>query len=136
MLRLVKAWPFEWLLPPFWRSAGPAKWPPGHQFGSRVVQAWPKDRPKRSLLEKKAPWRKPCFLLGFRIVRVELGRDWAAQGGLWKPHKRQRTPLCQHTGTRVQLGCMETVGNGRKWTGTFSNPGRIRGQSLSKGQDI
>ena len=30
----------------------------------------------------------------------------------------------------------EMDANGRKWTGTFSNPGWIRGQSLSKGQDI
>ena len=121
MLRLVKAWPHEWLSPPFWRSAGPAKGPPGRQFGSRVVQAWPKDRLKRPLLEKRATWPKPCYLLGFRTVWVDLGRHWAAQGGLWKPHKRQRTPFCQHTGTRVQLGSMETVANGRKRTETDAN---------------
>ena len=115
MLRLVKAWPHEWLSPPFWRSAGPAKGPPERQFGSRVVQAWPKDRLKRPLLEKRATWPKPCYLLCFRTVWMDLGRHWAAQGGLWKLYKRHRTTLCQHTGTRVWLGSMETVGNERKW---------------------
>ena len=121
MLRLVKAWPHEWLLPPFWRSAGPAKGPSGRQFGSRVVQAWPKDRLKQPLLEKRATWPKPCYLQGFRTVWVDLGRHWAAQGGLWKLYKRHRTTLCQHMGTRVQLGSMETVGNGRKWTQMDAN---------------
>ena len=136
MLRLVKAWPHEWLLHPFWSSAGSAKGPTGRQFGSRVVQVWPKDRLKRPLLEKRGTWPKPCYLLGVRTVWVDLGRHWAARGCPWRFHKRQRTPLCQHRGTRVQLGSMEMDANGRKWTGTFSNPGRIRGQSLSKGQDI
>ena len=125
VLRLVKAWPHDWLLHPFWSSAGPAKDPTGHQFGS-VVQAWPKDRLKRPLLEKRGTSPKPCYLLGFRTVWVDLGRHWAAQGGLRKLYKRHRTTLCQHTGTRVQLGSMETVGNGRKWTemdGNFLKPG-------------
>ena len=113
---MVKAWPHDWLLHPFWSSAGPAKGPTGHQFGSRVVQAWPKDRLKRPLLEKRATWPKPCYLLGFRNVWVDLGRHWAAQGGLWKLYNRHGTTLCQHTGTRIRLGSMETVANGCKWT--------------------
>ena len=136
MLRLVKAWPHEWLLHPFWSSAGPAKGPTGRQFGSRVVQVWPKDRLKRPLLEKRGTWPKPYYLLGFRTVWVDLGRHWAARGCPWKLHRRLRTPLCQYRGTGVQLGSMETVGNERERTEIFSNPGRIRGQSLSKGQDI
>ena len=121
MLRLVKAWPFELLLPPFWCSAGPAKGTPGHQFGSRVVQACPKDRLKRSLLEKKATWPKPCYLLGFRSVWVGLGRHWAARGRPWRPFWRQRAPLCRHKDTLVQLGSMETVGNERKRMQTDGN---------------
>ena len=136
MLRLVKAWPHEWLLHPFWSSAGPAKGPTGRQFGSRVVQVWPKDRLKRQLLEKRGTWPKPCYLLGFRIVWVGLGRHWAAGGCPWEFHRRPWTHLCQQRGTRVQLGSMETVANERERTGIFSNPGRIRGHSLSKGQDI
>ena len=126
VLRLVKAWPHGRLLHPFWSSAGPAKGSTEGQFGSRVVQAWPKDRRKRPLLEKRDTWPKPYYLLGFRTVWVDLGRHWAAQGGLWKLHRRHRTTLCQHTGTRVQLGSMETVANGRKWTqmdGNFLKPG-------------
>ena len=136
MLRLVKACPHDWLLRPFWSSAGPAKGPAGRQFGSRVVQAWTKDRLKRPLLEKRDTSPKPNYLLGFRAVWVDLGRHWAARGCPWRLQRRRRNPLCQHRGTRVQLGSMETVGNEREWTEIFSNPGRIRGQSLSKGQDI
>ena len=146
MLRLVKAWSHEWLLHPFWSAAGPAKGPTGRQFGSRVIQVWPMGRSKRSLLEKRGTWPKPCYLLGFRTVWVDLGRHWAAQGGLWKLYKRHRTTLCQHTGTRVWLGSMETVANERErmemggngWKRMQTNPksSRIRGQSLSKGQDI
>ena len=114
MLRLVKAWPHDWLLHPFWSSAGPAKGPTGRQFGSRVVQVWPKDRLKRQLLEKRGTWPKPCYLLGFRIVWVDLDRLWAAWGCPWKLHGRLRTPLCQYGGTRVKLGSMEAVANERE----------------------
>ena len=121
MLRLVKAWPHEWLSPPFWRSAGPAKGTPGRQFVSRVVQAWPKDRLKRPLLEKRATWPKPCYLLGFHTVWVGLGRHWAARGRPWRPYWRQRAPLRRHKDTLVQLGSMETVANGRKRMETGAN---------------
>ena len=121
MLRLVKAWPHDWLLHPFWSSAGPAKGSTGHQFGSRVVQAWPKHRLKRQLLEKRGTLPKPCYLLSFRTVWVDLGWHWAAPGCLWRSHSRLRTPLCQYRGTGVQLGSMETVGNGREWTGMDAN---------------
>ena len=115
VLRLVKAWPHEWLLHPFWSSAGPAKGPAGRQFGSRVVQAWPNYRLKRSLLAKRGTWPKPCYLLGFRAVWVDLGRYRAARRCTWRLHRRPKTPLCQCRGTRVQLGSMETVANERKW---------------------
>ena len=121
MLRLVKAWPHDWLLHPFWSSAGPAKSPTGHQFGSRVVQAWPNDRLKRLLLEKRDTLPKPCYLVGFRPVCVDLGRHWAAPGCPWRFHRRLRTPLCQYRGTGVQLGSVETVGNGRKLTEMDAN---------------
>ena len=48
------------------------KGPTGRQFGSRVVQVWPKDRSKGSLLEKRGTWPKPCYLLCFRTVLVTL----------------------------------------------------------------
>ena len=121
MLRLVKAWPHEWLLHPFWSSAGPAKGPAGRQFGSGVVQVWPKGRLKGSLLEKRGTWPKPCYLLCFRSVWVGLGRHWAARGRPWRPYWRQRAPLCRHKDTLVQLGSMETVGNGRKRTEMGAN---------------
>ena len=121
MLRLVKDWPHELLLHPFWSSASPAKGPTGRQFGPRVVQVWPKYRPKRPLLAKRSTWPKPCYLLGFRTVWVDLGRHWAAQGCLWKFYEMQRTPLGQHRGTRVQLGSMETVGNGWERAQTDGN---------------
>ena len=114
MLRLVKAWPHYWLLNPFWSSAGHAKGSTGRQFGSRVVQVWPKDRRKRLLLEKRGTSPKPYYLLGFRIVRVDLDRLWAARGCPWKLHGRLGTPLCQYGGIRVQLGSMETVANERE----------------------
>ena len=114
VLRLVKAWPHDCLLHPFWSSAGPAKGPTGRQFGSRVIQVWQKDRLKRPLLEKRGASPKPCYLFGFRTVWVDLGRHWAARGCPWKLHRRLWTHLCQQRGTRVQLGSMETVGNERE----------------------
>ena len=149
VLRLVKAWPHDCLFHLFWSSAGPAEVrqvPTGRQFGSRVVQVWPKDRPKRPLLEKRGTWPKHNYLSCFRAVGMDFGKHWAAQGRPWRPYWMQRGPLCQHRGTRVQLGSMETVGNGRKRTETDANgckrmetnpnSSRIRGQNLFKGQDI
>ena len=121
MLRLVKDWSHEWLLHPFWSSASPAKGPTGRHFGPRVVQVWPNYRLKRSLLAKRGTWPKPCYLLGFRSVWVGLGRHWAARGRPWKPYWRQRAPLCRHKDPLVQLGSMETVGNGRKRTEMAAN---------------
>ena len=121
VLRLVKAWPHDWLLRPFWRSAGPAKGPTGRQFGSRVVQVWPKSALKGSLSTKRGTWPKPCYLLCFRPVWVGLGRHWAARGRPWRPYWRQRAPLCRHTGTSVLLGSMETVANQWERTETDGN---------------
>ena len=136
VLRSVKPWPHEWLLHPFWSSASPAKGPTGRQFGSIVVQVWPKGRSKGSLLEKRSTWPKPCYLLCFRTVLVGLGRHWAARGRPWRPFWRQRAPLCRHKDTLVQLGSMEMVANRQKRTQTNPNSSRIRGPSLSKGQGI
>ena len=126
VLRLVKAWPHEWLLHPFWSSAGPAKGPTGRQFGSRVVQVWPKDRLKRPLLEKRDAWPKLCYLHCFRTAWVDLGRHWAARGCPWKLHGRLKTPLCQYGGTRVQLGSMETVANERERMEMVANKSKIK----------
>ena len=142
VLRLVKAWPHDLLLHPFCSSASPAKGLTGHQFGSKVVQAWPEHRLKRQLLEKRGTSPKPCYLQGFRTVWVDLGRHWAAPGCLWRSHRRLRTPLCQYRGTGLQLGVgngrkrAETDANGRKWMQTNPNSSRIRGQNLSKGQNV
>ena len=92
MLRLVKAWPHEWLLHPFWSSAGPVKRSTGRQFGSRVVQVWPKGRLKGPFSAKRGTWPKPCYLLCFRIVWVGLGRHQAARRRPWRPYWRQRAP--------------------------------------------
>ena len=73
VLRLVEAWPHDCLFHPFWSSAGPAEAPTWRQFGSRVVQVWPKDGLKRPLLETRDTSPKPCYLLGFGIVWVDLG---------------------------------------------------------------
>ena len=115
VLRLVKAWPHDCLFHAFWSSAGPAESPTGRQFGSRVVQVWPKDRLKRPLLEKRDTSPKPCYLVCFRAVWVDLGRHWAALGCPWKVHRRLRTPFYQHRSSRVCLGTMETIANERGW---------------------
>ena len=128
VLRLVKAWPHDWPLHPFWSFAGPAERPTGRQFGSGVAQVWPKDRLQRPLWRKGAPRQNQCYLLGFRIVWVDLGRHWCP----WKLHRRLRTPLCQYRGTRVQLGFMETVGNEREWMETDANKPKPKPDQRSK----
>ena len=73
-------------------------------------------------------------LSGWALERT--GRLKDAPGGLIGG----KGPPC--AGTRAQgfnwdlWKRSQTSGNGRERTGIFSNPGRIRGQSLSKGQDI
>ena len=121
MLRLVKAWPDELLLHPFGSSAGPVKGHTGRQFGSRMVQVWPKGQLKGSLSEKRGTCPKPIYLRCFRTVWVGLGRHWAARGRPWRLYRRQRAPLCRHKGTKVQLGSMETVANEREWMQTDAN---------------
>ena len=85
VLSLVKAWPHDFLFHPFWSSAGPAKGPTGRQFGSRVVQVWPKDHLKRPLLEKRDTSPEPCYLLGFVLfgwTLAGIGQLEGARGGL------------------------------------------------------
>ena len=139
MLRLVKAWPHEWLLHPFWSSAGPAKGPTGRQFGSRVVQVWPKGRSKGSLLEKRGTWPKPCYFYVFVLfwwALAGIGQLEGAPGGFFGG----KGPPC--AGMRAQgfnwdlWKRSQTNGNGWKWMQTNPKLNRIRGQSLSKGQNI
>ena len=136
VLRLVKAWPHDCLFHPFWSSAEGSA---GRQFGSRGVQAWPKDGLKRPLLEKRDTSPKPYYLLGFGTVWVDLGRHWAARGPRGGPTRGTGSPCASVGAQRFNWDLWkrsQTDGNGRKWTQPGSNPSRIRGQSLSKGQDI
>ena len=118
MLRLVKAWPHEWLLPPFWRSAGPAKGTPGRQFGSRVVQAWPKDRLKRPLLEKRATWPKPWLFTRFSYC---LGRPWQALGSSRGPAEALQEAQDDLVPAYGHKGSVGIYGNGRKRTEMDAN---------------
>ena len=88
---------------PFWSSAGPAKEPPGRQFGSRVVQGWPEDRLKRSLL---------------KIIRFSycLGGPWQALGSSREPVGVLREAKDALVPAYAHKGSIGIHGHGGKWT--------------------
>ena len=118
MLRLVKAWPHEWVLHPFWSSAGPAKGPTGRQFGSRVIQVWPKGRSKRSLLEKRGTWPKPLLFIMFSYC---FGGPWQALGSSRAPLEALLEARGRPVPAQGHKGSIGIYGNGRKPVGTDAN---------------
>ena len=80
VLRLVKAWPHDWLLHPFWSSAGPAEGPTGRQFGSKVVEVGLKDRSTAS--GENGHLAKTMLFIRFSYC---LGGPWQALGSSGVP---------------------------------------------------
>ena len=131
VLRLVNAWPHDCLFHTFWSSAGPT----GRQFGSRVVQVWPKDRLKRPLQEKRDTSPKPCYLLGFVLfgwTLAGIGQLGAARGSFTGGYGA----LCASKGAQGFHWDLwkrsQTSGNGCKWMGTDANKPKIKPDQRAK----
>ena len=101
-------------------------------LGQRIdqnVNFWRKGAPDQNIAI--------CYVFGLLgRTLASIGQLKGAPGGFIGG---KGPPLCRLRVTRIQMGLWKRLqmdGNGCDWTETFSNLGQIRGQSLSKGQDI
>ena len=82
MLRLVKAWPHEWLLHSFRSSAGLVKGSTGRQFWVKSGLSLAKGLTKRITFREKGHLAKTML---FTMFSYCLGRPWQALGSSGVP---------------------------------------------------
>ena len=111
MLRLVKAWPHEWLSPPFWRSAGPAKDSPWAPVWVKSGSSLAKGSTKTAASGEKGHLAKTMLFIRFSYC---LGGPWQALGSSGVPVEGSQEAMDPLVPVKGHKGSIGIYGNGRE----------------------